>query len=302
MVTLVIVIISHQTVLMRKIFFLVLLQQSAVNCFGQTKFNYDLDKPDITHQLPAVLNEISGLTDIDNDHIACVQDELGIVFIYNFRSGEMVSQHRFDSVGDFEGLTYTGKSLYILRSDGRLTEWNDFPTNKSSFIHSRLSLATTNNEGLCYDPGNNRLLIAAKSKPQNHDEKSERFIYGYDLTTKKIKDQPVYSINVEHLAASAKVSGIKQEGLTTKGATKPFNFRPASLAVHPVTDDLYVISAADQLLIVINRKGEILHMRTLSIERFAKAEGITFLRNGTMIITNEAAGKTPNLYVFEMKP
>lgn len=140
-----------------------LLQQSAVNCFGQTKFNYDLDKPDITHQLPAVLNEISGLTDIDNDHIACVQDELGIVFIYNFRSGEMVSQHRFDSVGDFEGLTYTGKSLYILRSDGRLTEWNDFPTNKSSFIHSRLSLATSNNEGLCYDPGNNRLLIAAKA-------------------------------------------------------------------------------------------------------------------------------------------
>jgi uncharacterized protein YjiK len=286
---------------MNKLFSLVLLQLSAIICLGQTKFYYDLDRPDIAHQLPAVLNEISGLTDIDNDHIACVQDELGIVFIYNFRSGEMVSQHRFDSVGDFEGLTYTGKSLYILRSDGRLTEWNDFPTNKSSFIHSRLSLATSNNEGLCYDPGYNRLLIAAKSKPQNHDEKAERFIYGYDLTTKKLMDQPVYRINVHNLAASAKELGIKQEGLDAKGITKPLNFRPASLAVHPVTHELYIISAADQLLVVLNRNGDILHLKTLAMEQFAKAEGITFLRNGTMIITNEAAGKAPNLYVFEMK-
>lgn len=279
-----------------------LLQLPAIILSGQAKFSYELDKPGISHQLPAVLNEISGLTDIDNDHIACVQDELGIVFIYNFRRGELVSQHRFDSVGDFEGLTYTGKSLYILRSDGLLTEWSDFPTNKSSFIHYRLSLATSNNEGLCYDPRFNRLLIAAKSKPQNHDEKAERFIYAFDLETKKIMDEPVYRINAGHLAANAKKSVINREVLNAKGAVKPFNFRPASLAVHPLTDELYVISAADQLLLVMNRNAEVLQMKQLPLAQFAKAEGITFLHNGTMIITNEAAGKTPNLYVFEMKP
>jgi uncharacterized protein YacL len=51
----------------------------------------------------------------------------------------------------------------------------------------------------------------------------------------------------------------------------------------------------------MNRKGEVISMKSLNTEMFAKAEGITFLHDGTMIITNEAAGKTPNLLVFEMK-
>ena len=269
--------------------------------YAQSKFKYNLDKPFIQHQLPEILNEISGLTDIDSSQVACVQDELGIVFIYNFRSGEIVSQHRFDSIGDFEGLTYAKNSLYILRSDGRLTEWNNFPSNKNSFKHYKLSLVTSNNEGLCFDPKHNRILIAAKSKPLNHDEKSERFIYAYDLATKKLQEKPLYSLNVEYLEERAKSFHIQQTDTNAKGAIKPFNFRPASLAVHTKTDDIYIISAADKLLLVMNRKGEVISMKSLNTEMFAKAEGITFLHDGTMIITNEAAGKTPNLLVFEMK-
>lgn len=138
---------------------------------AQSTFKYDLDKPVVQYQLPEILNEISGLTDIDSTHVACVQDELGIIFIYNFRSGKIVSQHRFDSIGDFEGLTYTKNALYILRSDGRLTEWNHFPSNRNSLNHYLLSLLTSNNEGLCFDQHHNRLLIAAKSKPLNKEGK-----------------------------------------------------------------------------------------------------------------------------------
>lgn len=269
--------------------------------YAQSKFKYNLDKPFIQHQLPEILNEISGLTDIDSSQVACVQDELGIVFIYNFRSGEIVSQHRFDSIGDFEGLTYAKNSLYILRSDGRLTEWNNFPSNKNSFKHYKLSLVTSNNEGLCFDPKHNRILIAAKSKPLNHDEKSERFIYAYDLATKKLQEKPIYSLNVEYLEERARSFNIQQTDTNAKGVRRPFNFRPASLSVHPITDDIYIISAADKLLLVMNRKGEIIHMEPLNTTMFPKAEGITFLHDGTVIITNEAAGKTPTLFVFEMK-
>ncbi len=268
---------------------------------AQSKFNYDLHKPVIQHQLPQILNEISGLTDIDSSQVACVQDELGIVFIYNFRSGKIISQHRFDSIGDFEGLTYTKNALYILRSDGRLTEWNNFPSSKNSFKHYKLSLVTSNNEGLCFDAKYNRILIAAKGKPLNHDEKSERFIYAYDLATKKLQEKPIYSLNVEYLEERARSFNIQQTETNAKGVIRPFNFRPASLSVHPITDDIYIISAVDKLLLIMNRKGEVTYMKSLNAEMFAKAEGITFLNDGTMIITNEAAGKTPTLFVFEMK-
>ncbi|UOK41362.1 MULTISPECIES: SdiA-regulated domain-containing protein [Flavobacterium] len=262
---------------------------------------YSLSKPNKKYHLPAILEEVSGLTDIDSAHVACVQDEIGTVFIYNFLVDSIIARHKFDSVGDFEGLTFTGKSLFILRSDGRLTEWKNFnpKTGSGKVSHTMLPLQTTNNEGLCFDNRKNRLLIAAKSKPMNHDYKSERFIYEFDLIKNKLNKNPVYSINTIELEAAAREFSIVQQNNTETGKLRPFNFRPSSLAVHPQTSDIYIISAADKLLLVINEQGEIRNMERLNDDLFAKAEGITFLKDGTMIITNEAAGRVPTLLIFK---
>lgn len=262
---------------------------------------YNLNRPDKKYELPAILEEVSGLTDIDSAHVACVQDEIGTVFIYNFLKNAIIARHKFDSLGDFEGLTFTGKSLFILRSDGRLTEWRNFDpkTGAGEIFHSILPLQTTNNEGLCFDSRNNRLLIAAKSKPMNHDYKSERFIYEFDLAKNKLNSNPAYSINTIDLEAAAKEFDIVQQNRTAAGKPKPFNFRPSSLAIHPHTSDIYIISAADRLLLVINEKGKIVSMEKLKEDLFAKAEGITFLKDGTMIITNEAAGFVPTLLLYK---
>ncbi|WP_131494743.1 SdiA-regulated domain-containing protein [Flavobacterium enshiense] len=274
---------------------------SAPTYSSRSAIPYNLSTPNKKYHLPAILEEISGLTDIDSAHVACVQDEIGMVFIYNFLIDSIVVRHKFDSVGDFEGLTFTGKSLFVLRSDGRLTEWENFSpkTGSGKVLHTMLPLQTTNNEGLCFDSKKNRLLIAAKSKPINHDYKSERFIYEFDLNQKKLNKSPAYSINTIELEAAAKEFKIVQQNRTESGKLRPFNFRPASLAVHPQTSDIYIISAADKLLLVINEQGEIRNMERLNDDLFAKAEGITFLSDGTMIITNEAAGKVPTLLIFK---
>lgn len=264
---------------------------------------YSLNQPNRIFNLPQILNEISGLTDIDSAHVACVQDEIGTVFIYNFISDAIVYKHKFDSTGDFEGLTYAGNSLFILRSDGRLTQWQNFnpQSGGGTISHTMLPLQTTNNEGLCFDNKGNRLLIGAKSKPVNHDQKAERFIYEYDLSKKKLNPKPVYSINIVDMEMAAKKFQIEQNESTTGGKPKPFNFRPASLAIHPVTSEIYIISASDKMLVVMDRTGSITHMEQLNAELFAKAEGITFLNDGTMIITNEAAGKSPTILLYKMQ-
>lgn len=273
----------------------------AMSCQGQTVFQYDLSQPDLAHQLPPILNEVSGLTNIDNAHVALIQDELGIVFLYDFSEGKIISQHQFESAGDFEGLAYADDKMYILRSDGRLTEWNNFPDQAISVKHYDLNLPTSNNEGLCFDPKHNRVLIAAKSKPENEYEKSRRLIYAFDLSTKKLLNKPLYSLNVDRLAEKARSLGIEQNNLTAKGKQKPFNFRPSSLSIHPLTGDLYIISAVDFLIMVMSTSGKIIHMEPFNPERFPQAEGLTFLADGTLIITSEAAGKVPTLQVFKMK-
>ena len=270
-------------------------------CSGETIFNYNLNRLDVHNNLPDCLNEVSGLTNIDSSHVACVQDEHGTVFIYNFIKGKIISQHSFNDTGDFEGIAYTGDSIYILRSDGRLTEWSNFKSGLINVKHYKLRLFTANNEGLCHDKKYNRLLIAAKSKPLDHDEKYERYIYSFDLFQKHLFEKPLYSINIKRLAKKAQEFNIPAYSTTKKGEKKPLNFRPSGLAIHPLSDNIYIISATDRLLIVINRKGEVIHMKQLDSELFTKAEGITFLRDGTMVIANEAAGKVPTLLVYKMQ-
>jgi len=260
---------------------------------------YDLTKPTATYTLPEILNEVSGLTFIDSAHIACIQDELGSAFIYNLKNNSIISEHKFDQDGDFEGVTFTQKSLYILRSDGRLTEWGNFniQTGGKEIQHISPSIETANNEGLCFDSLQNRLLIAGKSKPANN--KSERFIYEYNLAKKEFKSDPAYRININELEKVAQRFNIEQKEYTAKGKLKPFNFRPSDLAVHPVTSDIYILSAADKLLIVIDRNGNIKYISQLNSDLFPKAEGIAFLPNGTMLISNEASGKVPTLLTFK---
>ncbi|MCR6639633.1 MAG: SdiA-regulated domain-containing protein [Sporocytophaga sp.] len=261
---------------------------------------YDLNKPSMTYTLPEILNEVSGVTFIDSDRLACVQDEIGTAFIYNINNKAIEHEHKFDQDGDFEGVTYTNKSLYVLRSDGRLTEWDNFNvhTGGKKIQHITPLLQTSNNEGLCYDSLQNRLLIAGKSKPA--DNKSERYIYEYDLIKKEFVSEPAYRINLNEIEKFALKFNIEQpKEYTAKGKLKPFNFRPSDLAVHPLTKEIYVLSAADNLLIVIDRTGNIKYISKLNPDLFPKAEGIAFSPNGTMLISNEGKEKMATILIFQ---
>lgn len=268
-------------------------------------FDYDLYSPTILRELPAILDEISGITVIDSSHIACVQDELGNVFIYNFIKDSIIITHNFDTSGDFEGLAYTGNSLYILRSDGRLTSlknFHPFIKEKGQITHHTLLVQSKDNEGLCFDKKNNCLLIAAKSKSINHDYKSERSIYKYDLGNEILNSVPVYSINAQEVETVCKTLNIEiVPEFNKKGKVKPFNFSPSEIAIHPDNEHIYILDAENNLLIVINRKGNILHIEKLDKDLFVKAEGIAFLENGSLLISNEGAGKTPTLLMFRQK-
>lgn len=267
-------------------------------------FQYDLTSPETVHELPAILDEISGLTVIDSAHVACLQDELGIIFIYDFVKDSIVFTHQFDSKGDFEGITFTGNSLYILRSDGRLSIFKNFDpfADNEQITHKQLSLESKDNEGLCFDTKNNCLLVSAKSKPINHDYKSERFIYKYDLIKEALSKSPAYKINIHEVKKACEKFNVEiNTELNKKGKAKPFNFRPSAIAIHPNNELIFILSASDKLFLAMNRDKTILHIEKLDEKLFPKAEGISFLENGTLLISNEGDGKTPTILVFRQK-
>ena len=266
---------------------------------------YNFSKPSEKITLPEILHEVSGLTMIDQNSFACIQDELGTVFFYNIETKNIFRQINFENEGDYEGISKVGNDLYILRSDGHLTKLENYESQNYKIKTYDTKVPAKDNEGLCYDRANSRLLIGCKSKlniaPENKDL---RAIYGFDLNTATLSTKPVFEFDVAEMNAFAEKNGIKMPSKRKKTGEKKegsLKFKMSAIAIHPLSKKLYLISAIDHLLFVFDKNGKPEYVELLDAKLFNKAEGITFLANGDLLITNEGQDNKPTVLRFNMQ-
>ena len=240
--------------------------------------------------MPKSLAEISGLSYIDGQRFACVQDELGKIFIYNTTSSSVEREISFGAPGDYEELAVIGETIWVLRADGKLFEVSNMDAAKPSVKEYSTQLTTKQDpEGLCYDKKNNRLLIAIKgAEPGNENYKG---IYAFDLSLKKMDQQPVFKIDLQN-----KVFG---SGSDKK---KRNTINPSGISIHPVTGDIYIVDGRNPQLLIIDAGGNIKKLYTLNSKEFAQPEGITFNSAGDLFIANEGTKQPGNIVQVKIDP
>lgn len=278
--------------------------KTTVNKYAEN-WGYDLSKPDEVQVLPDILLEVSGITLLDSTTLACVQDENGVLFIYDLIEHRIKQQIEFYGNGDYEGLCHVGTSIFVLRSDGALFEVSDYDSEFFHVISYETAMPGSNNEGLCYDEQNKRLLIARKNKIAKGKEfKNKRAVYEFDLTTKKLNKQPVFEFDIDTVKKLAIEEKIE---LPTKGNKKGktpqpiIRFASSEIAIHPITKKIFLLSSLDHLLFVIDQKGKVEYIEKLDPIIFRQPEGIAFHKNGDMLITNEGQDKQPTLLLFNYR-
>lgn len=273
------------------------------NWSGNNSIEYNIENPHRKFELPAILQEISGITELDDSHVICVQDENGIIFVLDIYTGEITNQYRFGNDGDYEGITRVDNTLYILRSDGMLIELTNWDSKNIKTEIYNTNIPAKNNEGLCYDSFNHRLLIGCKSKPgQGPEYKNIRSIYAFDLEKKELSHSPIYEFNVSEIADSVRSKGIeipKKVKKKTGKIVENFKLGISAIAIHPQTGDLHMLSAVDYLYMNFDAKGNLKQIKQLPKDLYPQAEGITFLENGKMIITSEGVNGNAFLHVIE---
>ena len=241
-------------------------------------------------EMPKSLIEISGLSYLDDHHFACIQDELGKIFIYNIRSSSVEKEISFGASGDYEELAVVGETIWVLRSDGKLFEVNKMNTSKPSVNEYSTQLTIKQDcEGLCYDKKNNRLLIAIKGAEPNTD--NYKGIYAFDLSSKKMDQQPVFKIDLQN-----KVFG---NGSNKK---KRNTINPSGISIHPANGDIYIIDGRNPQLLIIDAAGNIKKLYGLNSKDFSQPEGIAFNLAGDLFISNEGAKQPGNIVQVKIDP
>lgn len=254
---------------------------------------YNFDTPDKITTLPVVLREVSDITSISGSTIACIQDEKGIIFRFDVKKGSIFSRDSFFVDGDYEGIAKVKNDLFVLRSDGVLIEVKNALKGKFAIQAHNTNIPASNNEGLCFDEKNNQLLIASKSRSTNvQDARDKRLIYVFDLNTKKLKDEPLMELDIPAIRSFV---GAKYNMMDT--VAQAIRIRPSALAIHPISRKLYVLTATGFILCIYN-EGKLEDVIRLNPILFNKAEGISFFRNGDMIISNEAGSNAAGTLLY----
>ena len=242
--------------------------------------------------MPVELNEISGISWISENKIACVQDEEGIIYVYNLSTSLVEHQTNFSKAGDYEGIVVVDSIAYVLESSGEIFEVANF-MNTDFTVKSYKTIFTGKNnmESLGLDRKNNRLLLISKNKdPESNDYKG---IYAFDLATKTISKNLVSKISIND--PIFKVKDVDDD------ADKTPSFSPSDIDINPSNGDIYVLQSKTPQVLIMDSlsKPKIIH--NFQGETFPQPEGITFSPEGTLYISNEGKKGTANIVEIEFK-
>jgi uncharacterized protein YjiK len=233
-----------------------------------------------TFELPESLNEISGISWLSDNTFACIQDEDGIIFIYDTEQQKITKQIEFANSGDYEGIAIHKDNAFVMQSDGVLYKVKNYLSDTLQVTELETSFSKKNNiESLTLDADNNRLLIAPKDEGLMADHLKS--IYQIPLHTMQMEETPLFKIDL-------KAKALKD--FRHKKIENTFN--PSDIAIHPKTKDIYVLEGKKPKLMILDSKGKILTVHELDQRKFTQPEGITFSEDGRLFISNETDGNS----------
>lgn len=260
---------------------------------GNPAINPRLDKETYTiiHKwdMPNELNEISGISWLSKDKIASIQDEEGIIYIYNFTTELVEKKVNFAKSGDYEALAIVDSTAYVMESSGKLFEITNYLSPNFETVEYQTSFSGKNNmESLVADTINNRLLFTVKNKDPNSD--SYKGIYAFNLETKKTETLPILKIPLNDPIFKTK----------NKDDDKSVNFFPSEIGINPKNGNIYILSAKKTpRLLIMDNTGKLLKLHELYKKSFPQPEGLAFSDEGTIFISNEGKKGTANILEVE---
>tara|TARA_Y100000782_G_scaffold113643_1_gene147241 strand:+ start:2407 stop:3234 length:828 start_codon:yes stop_codon:yes gene_type:complete len=217
---------------------------------------------------PKALEEVSGVTAVDSRELALIEDEHGVIYIYNLDEEQVTYEIEFAKDGDFEDVLYQEETFWALRSDGTLFHI-EYPFEEEPVVTEYATPLSAKNdcEGLAYEPESNSLLIACKEKAALKGEDKlkdhEKAIYRFSIDEEKLMEEPylVYSVKAFN------------------------NFGPSALTVY--CDYIAVLDSKESSVLIMDHQGNEEYYFQLDRKKFPQPEGIT-LRKGRFYITSEA--------------
>lgn len=254
---------------------------------GRTKYEspdgYDFSKPWM-RKLPVELDEISGIVYYPKDSsVFAINDEFGWLYKIHLVGLQEISKWKFSGGADFEDLVMIDTIFYALQSNGTIITFTFGGGNNVLRDETVFPEKGNEFEILYYDSVFHKLSLICKDC--DADKKKSLTKYFFDPASRRFEDT-TRSIDVKKVAIMMGEKNLK--------------FKPSAAAIHPITGELFIISAVNDLLVIADQQGNLKISFKIDGKLFKQPEGIAFTPAGDLLISNEAADKgAANILFFK---
>jgi uncharacterized protein YjiK len=256
---------------------------------------YDLaGAPSWQTRLPKDLDEISGLAFTGDGRLFAQGDQDATIWQLDARTGRVLKSFTVASgkddpdmgkksgkntlAGDIEDIQIVGDRFFLVSSNGVLIEFREGADGGSVpyTAHDTGLGDTCEIEGLAHDRASQSLLILCK------------------IPHKQYKDQVVVFEWPLGGGATAKTPRIRVDYSKLAG-TGSSSFHGSALALAPDGKSLVLIAGPQEAFAELSLDGEVLSSGGLDRKAHRQPEGLAFAPDGTLLMSDEGAGKRATL-------
>lgn len=256
---------------------------------------YDLaGEPSWDTRLPKDLDEISGLAFSADGRLFAHGDQDATIWQLDARSGRVLKTFTVASgkddpdmgkkagkktlTGDFEDIQIVGDHFFLISSNGILVEFREGAEGESvPYTPHDTGLGDTCEiEGLAHDPPSRSLLILCKVPRKEY--KGQVVVFAWSLDRGATGTTPAIRVDYSKLEGT--------------GAS---SFHGSAFALAPGGKSLVLVAGPQKTFAEFSLKGEVLSSGGLDRKFHRQPEGLAFAPDGTLLVSDEGAGKRATL-------
>lgn len=260
--------------------------------------HYDLDPhakagPAWRAKLPRALSELSGLAFAPDGALLAHGDERAVVWRYDVATQRPMGRFGLGDDrgrvlhGDFEDVAVVGERVFLITSAGEIYEGRRAPDGRTGRAARRTRGLGPGceAEGLTWDPDTRSLLILCK-RARTKRWKDRMIVLAVSVDTWRLERAPRMLVARDAL----------------ERATGKRQFHGSGIARHPRTGTLLVVAGPERTFVELSPRGEVLGGGRLDRDQHRQPESIAVAPDLTLLIGDEAAGRTASITAYAYRP
>ena len=248
---------------------------------------FNLAQSDQISLLPMGIESFSDIAFLDSTILICLQEDKSSLVLFDLSSNQVstpITINLPNKIIDFSRID----STIILLDDQVQVHFLLPPYDSSSLVTENDILGNWKSAATCIHESTKRMFILTQNNLEI-DNPISNSIYTYTISKRKLNEKALFDISIsdiEMFAIENNIATPQNKFTDLSDSLSQLIFNPTAMAIHPKTNEIYILSSENRSIVVFNQFGEVQDLFFLDEKLVSNPKAMTFHPSGDLLISN----------------